>query len=76
MARSTNTVAPRRPLRECHIVLFATEAETTRPMLRPAGPLDFAARLRLALGQGNLGRATVAREVGIDKSVVTRWLSG
>ena len=45
-------------------------------MLRPAGPLDFAARLRLALGQANLGRAGIAREVGIDKSVVTRWLSG
>ncbi len=45
-------------------------------MLRPAGPLDFVTRLRLALAQANLGRAGIAREVGIDKSVVTRWLSG
>ena len=45
-------------------------------MLRPADAPDFAARLRLALAQGNLGRTTLAREVGIDKSVVTRWLSG
>jgi transcriptional regulator with XRE-family HTH domain len=45
-------------------------------MLSHAGSLDFAVRLRLALGQANLGRAAVAREVGVDKSVVTRWLSG
>ncbi len=45
-------------------------------MLRFVDAPEFAARLRLAMGQVSLGRTAVAREVGIDKSVVTRWLSG
>jgi transcriptional regulator with XRE-family HTH domain len=45
-------------------------------MLRHVDTSDFAARLRLALAQASLGRAAVAREVGIDKSVVSRWVTG
>lgn len=37
---------------------------------------DFAAKLTLALGRANLSRALLAREVGIDKSVVARWAGG
>lgn len=39
-------------------------------------PDDFAARLRLALGRANLSPAALGAAVGVDKSVVSRWLSG
>ncbi len=44
----------------------------------PRGPAieDFAAKLRLAVSRANLSRAELARRVGVDKSVVARWLSG
>lgn len=45
-------------------------------MRKPLQPTDFAAKLILALGRANLSRALLAREIGIDKSVVTRWAAG
>ena len=37
---------------------------------------DFPKRLSLALGTANMSGAQLAAAVGIDKSVVSRWLSG
>lgn len=37
---------------------------------------DFAARLRLALKQANLSPTALGAAVGVDKSVVSRWLAG
>jgi len=45
-------------------------------MGRPAEQDSFAAKLTLALGRANLSRALLAREVGVDKSVVARWAGG
>lgn len=45
-------------------------------MARGAGIEDFPEKLRLALGRGNLSRAETARLVGVDKSVIARWLGG
>ncbi len=45
-------------------------------MSRSIQESNFADRLRRALAQATLGRAAVCKEVGVDKSVVTRWLSG
>jgi transcriptional regulator with XRE-family HTH domain len=44
----------------------------------PRGPeiSDFAEKLRLALSKANLSRAQLAQAVGVDKSVVARWLNG
>jgi transcriptional regulator with XRE-family HTH domain len=42
----------------------------------PHGVADFAAKLRIALGHANLGRAALAQEARVDKSVVARWLNG
>lgn len=44
----------------------------------PRGPeiADFAEKLRLALTRANLSRAQAAQAVGVDKSVVARWLNG
>ena len=39
-------------------------------------PDDFASRLRLALAKANLSPAALGAAVGVDKSVVSRWLSG
>lgn len=39
-------------------------------------PAEFAQRLRLALGRANLSPAALGAAVGVDKSVVSRWLSG
>lgn len=39
-------------------------------------PEDFSARLRLALGRANLSPTALSAAVGIDKSVVSRWISG
>lgn len=39
-------------------------------------PEDFAGRLRLALKQANISPAALGAAVGVDKSVVSRWLSG
>lgn len=45
-------------------------------MARGAGIEAFEEKLRLALGRANLSRAQLAQLTGVDKSVVTRWLSG
>ncbi len=45
-------------------------------MPRPPDIQGFAPKLRMALARGNISRAVLAKEVGIDKSVVARWLSG
>src|SRR5215471_14871922 len=37
---------------------------------------DFAARLRQAMADLNLSRLTLSRELGVDKSVIGRWLTG
>ncbi|MEO3471350.1 helix-turn-helix transcriptional regulator [Roseomonas sp. CAU 1739] len=37
---------------------------------------DFPEKLRLALASTNLSRAQLAQAVGVDKSVVARWLNG
>lgn len=44
----------------------------------PRGPeiVDFAGKLRLAMARANLSRAQLAQAVGVDKSVVPRWLNG
>lgn len=39
-------------------------------------PQDFAGRLKLALKQANVSPAALGAAVGVDKSVVSRWLSG
>jgi transcriptional regulator with XRE-family HTH domain len=39
-------------------------------------PEDFAGRLRLALKQANVSPAALGAAVGVDKSVVSRWLGG
>ncbi|WP_333815970.1 helix-turn-helix domain-containing protein [Tabrizicola sp.] len=39
-------------------------------------PQDFAGRLRLALKQANVSPAALGAAVGVDKSVVSRWISG
>ncbi len=39
-------------------------------------PEDFAGRLKLALKQANLSPAGLGAAVGVDKSVVSRWISG
>lgn len=39
-------------------------------------PEDFAGRLRLALKQANISPAALGAAVGVDKSVVSRWLTG
>lgn len=39
-------------------------------------PEDFAGRLRLALKQANISPAALGAAVGVDKSVVSRWLAG
>ncbi|MCF1708626.1 helix-turn-helix domain-containing protein [Tabrizicola sp. J26] len=39
-------------------------------------PSDFAGRLKLALKVVNLSPAALGAAVGVDKSVVSRWLSG
>ena len=39
-------------------------------------PDDFASRLRLALARANLSPAALGAAVGVDKSVVSRWLAG
>lgn len=39
-------------------------------------PEDFATRLRLALGRANLSPAALGAAVGVDKSVVSRWVGG
>lgn len=43
---------------------------------RMSVPHVFASRLRLALGKANLSPAALGAAVGVDKSVVSRWLSG
>ncbi len=45
-------------------------------MARRVTIADFADKLTLALGRANLSRAALARQVGVDKSVVARWASG
>ncbi|WP_270937536.1 hypothetical protein [Falsiroseomonas oryzae] len=45
-------------------------------MTRGAEVEAFAAKLRLAMRRGNLSSVQLAQGVGVDKSVVTRWLSG
>jgi len=45
-------------------------------MARGAEVEDFPDKLKLALGRANLSRAQVAQALGMDKSVVARWLSG
>jgi transcriptional regulator with XRE-family HTH domain len=37
---------------------------------------DFSARLRQVLAELNVSRQTLARELGVDRSVIGRWLSG
>ncbi len=37
---------------------------------------DFAARLRQVMAEINVSRITLARELGVDKSVIGRWLGG
>jgi transcriptional regulator with XRE-family HTH domain len=39
-------------------------------------PADFASRLRLALKQANISPTALGAAVGVDKSVVSRWVSG
>lgn len=39
-------------------------------------PEDFAGRLRLALKQANISPAALGAAVGVDKSVVSRWIAG
>ncbi|MBL9049992.1 MAG: helix-turn-helix transcriptional regulator [Tabrizicola sp.] len=39
-------------------------------------PEDFAGRLRLALKQANVSPAALGAAVGVDKSVVSRWIGG
>ena len=39
-------------------------------------PGDFADRLKLALKQANVSPGALGAAVGVDKSVVSRWLSG
>lgn len=39
-------------------------------------PEDFAGRLRLALKQSNVSPAALGAAVGVDKSVVSRWIAG
>jgi transcriptional regulator with XRE-family HTH domain len=39
-------------------------------------PEDFAGRLRLALKQANVSPAALGAAVGVDKSVVSRWIAG
>ncbi|WP_235019341.1 helix-turn-helix domain-containing protein [Tabrizicola flagellatus] len=39
-------------------------------------PDDFAGRLNLAMKQANVSPAALASAVGVDKSVVSRWISG
>jgi transcriptional regulator with XRE-family HTH domain len=36
----------------------------------------FSDKLKLAMGRANLSRAQVAQALGMDKSVIARWLSG
>lgn len=44
----------------------------------PRGPAieSFADKLRLAMGFANLSRAQLAQAVGVDKSIIARWLAG
>ena len=37
---------------------------------------EFAARLGLALKQANISPSALGATVGVDKSVVSRWLAG
>jgi transcriptional regulator with XRE-family HTH domain len=37
---------------------------------------DFAARLRQVMADINISRLTLSRELGVDKSVIGRWLGG
>jgi transcriptional regulator with XRE-family HTH domain len=37
---------------------------------------DFAVRLRQVMADLNVSRLTLAREIGVDKSVIGRWLGG
>lgn len=39
-------------------------------------PEDFSGRLRLALKRANLSPAALGAAVGVDKSVVSRWIAG
>lgn len=39
-------------------------------------PEDFAGRLKLALKQANVSPAALGAAVGVDKSVVSRWIAG
>lgn len=39
-------------------------------------PEEFSARLKLALKQANISPAALGAAVGVDKSVVSRWVSG
>ncbi|MFN3282427.1 MAG: helix-turn-helix domain-containing protein, partial [Tabrizicola sp.] len=39
-------------------------------------PDDFAGRLNLAMKQANVSPAALASAVGVDKSVVSRWIAG
>jgi hypothetical protein len=43
--------------------------------MRPS-PSEFAHRLALALNAASIGRGRLAAEIGVDKSLVSRWLSG
>ena len=45
-------------------------------MARGADIEGFAAKLRLAMQRANLSSVQLAHDVGVDKSVVTRWLAG
>lgn len=37
---------------------------------------DFAASLRQVMADLNVSRLTLSRELGVDKSVIGRWLGG
>lgn len=45
-------------------------------MNKPAVLTDFSVRLSLAMGQCNLSRVALARELAVDKTVVARWANG
>ena len=40
------------------------------------GGLEFAHRLRRVMAEINVSRLTLSRELGVDKSVIGRWLAG
>lgn len=70
------SVLRRRQAPAASATLVATDGEAPEGRA-PDGPhAAFAMRLRRATLRGNLGRGQIARDVGADKSAVSRWFNG